>query len=285
MKSSAALSALLALLTPAAGVLGLLRPNAAPQIRPQQQLTGGTDATSLDGTATGTNGWGTFNQLIDHSNPSLGTFKQRYWYGTKYWNGPGSPIILVSMAEQDASGSNQTYLGLSSMPGVMAQAVGGAVIILEYRYFGASSPFDQLTVENLQYLTLDNLAKDQTYFANNFDPPFDHSGKSSPKNAAWVYVGAGSAGYLISYMDVVSPGTFWAYYGSGSSVQPIGDFWQYFTPVQEAASANCSSDINLVIEYVDDILLHGTEDEKLKLKDKFQLRDLTDADFAWYVFR
>jgi len=37
----------------------------------------------------------TFDQLIDHNNPSLGTFKQRYWYSTEYWNATlnGAPVI------------------------------------------------------------------------------------------------------------------------------------------------------------------------------------------------
>jgi len=38
----------------------------------------------------------TFDQLIDHKNPSLGTFKQRYWWNTTHWNGPGSPASFVS---------------------------------------------------------------------------------------------------------------------------------------------------------------------------------------------
>ncbi|KAK1756746.1 hypothetical protein QBC47DRAFT_377547 [Echria macrotheca] len=36
----------------------------------------------------------TFDQLIDHSNPGLGTFKQRYWWNTTHWAGPGSPVCL-----------------------------------------------------------------------------------------------------------------------------------------------------------------------------------------------
>lgn len=36
----------------------------------------------------------TFPQLIDHSDPSLGTFPQRYWWNTTYWKGPGSPVWL-----------------------------------------------------------------------------------------------------------------------------------------------------------------------------------------------
>ena len=61
------------------------------------------DDTELLGT-NGTNGWGTFDQLIDHSNPSLGTFEQRFWYGTEYWKGSGSPIIITNPGEQSATG-------------------------------------------------------------------------------------------------------------------------------------------------------------------------------------
>jgi hypothetical protein len=35
---------------------------------------------------------GTFDQLIDHNNPSLGTFKQRYWYSTEFWKGGNAPV-------------------------------------------------------------------------------------------------------------------------------------------------------------------------------------------------
>jgi hypothetical protein len=37
-------------------------------------------------------GSGTFQQLIDHDHPELGTFSQRYWWSDEYWNGPGSPV-------------------------------------------------------------------------------------------------------------------------------------------------------------------------------------------------
>ena len=31
-----------------------------------------------------------FNQLIDHTNPSLGTFRQRYWHTYEFYE-PGEP--------------------------------------------------------------------------------------------------------------------------------------------------------------------------------------------------
>jgi hypothetical protein len=35
-----------------------------------------------------------FTQLLDHDNPSKGTFQQRYWYNTQFWAGPGSPVSV-----------------------------------------------------------------------------------------------------------------------------------------------------------------------------------------------
>lgn len=39
-----------------------------------------------------------FTQLLDHDNPSKGTFQQHYWYNTQYWAGPGSPVNLAPYA-------------------------------------------------------------------------------------------------------------------------------------------------------------------------------------------
>lgn len=239
------------------------------------------DDTDLEGlTINGTNGWGTFDQLIDHSNPKLGTFEQRFWYGTEYWKGPGSPIFLVNPGEQAATRFNTTYTTLLRLPGLMAKTTGGAVVVVEHRYWGESSPFQELTSKNLKYLTLENSLKDMTYFANNFDAPFDKTGGSKPKKAPWVFTGGSYPGAMAGWLAVLEPGTFWAYYGTSGVVQTIGDFWEYFLPAMQMAPRNCSADAVSVIEYVDNVLLHGKKSEKEKLKEKFMLSGLEDADFA-----
>jgi hypothetical protein len=63
-------------------------------------------------------------------------------------------------------------------------------------------------------------------------------------------------------------------------VEAVGDFWQYFAPVQEATPRNCSSDVNAVINYVDLVLSFGSKKRKQELKKKFMLEDLEDGDFA-----
>lgn len=43
-------------------------------------------------------GQATFQQLIDHSNPSLGTFSQRYWWSSEWWTGEGSPVAQTDLS-------------------------------------------------------------------------------------------------------------------------------------------------------------------------------------------
>ena len=49
-------------------------------------------------------GNGTFEQQLDHDDPSKGTFKQRYWWDASNWGGKGSPVFLFNAGEDDASG-------------------------------------------------------------------------------------------------------------------------------------------------------------------------------------
>ena len=42
-------------------------------------------------------GTGFFQQILDHDDPLSRTFSQRYMYNTKFWKGPGSPIIMISV--------------------------------------------------------------------------------------------------------------------------------------------------------------------------------------------
>ena len=50
-----------------------------------------------------------FDQLIDHNDPSQGTFKQRFWHTYEFYE-PGGPIILFTPGEANAQ---RTSLSLS----------------------------------------------------------------------------------------------------------------------------------------------------------------------------
>ncbi|KAJ4415500.1 hypothetical protein N0V82_007302 [Gnomoniopsis sp. IMI 355080] len=227
-----------------------------------------------------TTGTGTFEQLIDHSDPSKGTFSQAYWWSTEYWTGPGAPVVFFTPGEIAAAGYTG-YLTNRTITGLFAQAIGGATILMEHRYWGDSSPYSVLSTENLTYLTLENSIKDTTYFANNVQLPFDSNGSSNAQNAPWVMAGGSYSGALTGWVASVDPGTYWAYYATSAVVEAVYDFWEYFKPVQAGMPANCSSDVSKVIDYVDSVLLSNDSDAITALKAKFGLADLAhNDDFA-----
>lgn len=49
-----------------------------------------------------------FNQLIDHNNPELGTFSQRFYFNSEYYE-TGGPIILISGGEQPIDGTSLAH--------------------------------------------------------------------------------------------------------------------------------------------------------------------------------
>ncbi|KAH8895932.1 endoprotease endo-Pro [Thozetella sp. PMI_491] len=221
-----------------------------------------------------------FQQLIDHSDPSLGTFAQRYWWSDQYYAGPGSPVVFFTPGEISADGY-QGYLTNATITGLMAKAIGGAGILLEHRYWGTSSPFQNLTTKNLQYLTLENSIKDTTYFANNVQLPFDTNGTSKPSKAPWVFSGGSYSGALAAWTNAVDPGTFWATHASSAVVEAIGNFWQYFEPVRQGMPQNCSADVSRVVDHVDSVMRTGSDAEKQALKTRFGFGGLDhDDDFG-----
>ncbi|KAH7317225.1 peptidase S28 [Rhexocercosporidium sp. MPI-PUGE-AT-0058] len=222
----------------------------------------------------------TFQQLLNHSDPSLGTFSQTYWYNFEFWKGPGSPVVLFTPGESAAI-DYTGYLFNDTITGAYGQAIGGAVILLEHRYYGYSSPYSYLDTETLQLLNLDQAISDLVYFAKTVDLPFDTNHSSNAQHAPWVLSGGSYSGALAAYTESVQPGTFWAYHASSAPVEAVDDYWQYFYPVQQGMPKNCSADVSLVIEYIDNVLTTGTADQIYALKDSFGLGALEhNDDFA-----
>lgn len=218
-----------------------------------------------------------FKQLIDHNDPDMGTFDMRYWWNAEHWS-PGGPVIIFTPGEQHADGFN-AWLSNATIIGLMAEAVGGASIVYEHRYYGESSP-GELTVENLMPLTIENVLKDGTHFAKEVSLPFDPKDTSDPSKAPWVYSGGSYSGALVSWTATIEPGTFWAYHASSAIVETIEDFWFYWTPTAKGMQQNCTTDVQKTIAYMDDILFNGSDEERLELKTKFGLQDVKrDDDF------
>ncbi|KAG0647338.1 putative extracellular serine carboxypeptidase [Hyphodiscus hymeniophilus] len=220
----------------------------------------------------------TFEQLIDHKNPHLGTFSQFYYYSTEFYKGPGSPVVFFTPGEIAVTGY-QSYTTTNRTTGVIAQEIGAAVIVLEHRYWGFSSPFAELTTENLQYQTLENAIADLNHFALTAKLPFDTTGKTNADKAPWVLVGGSYSGALTAWTEsTTKPSVMWAYYASSAVVETIGNYWSYFLPETENMPKNCSTDITRVVEYLDNIGETGTPKEQTAAKALFGLEGVSHYD-------
>ncbi|KAF6807958.1 serine carboxypeptidase S28 [Colletotrichum musicola] len=221
-----------------------------------------------------------FEQLIDHDAPELGTFQQRYWYNATYWKGPGSPIILFTPGEVAAE-AYSGYLTDRALTGNIAKAVGGAVVMVEHRNWGTSLPYALQDTKNLQQHTMTNAVLDFVNLARNVDLPFDTNSSSNAPQAPWIYTGGSYSGILAAAIAKLAPGTIWAYHSSSAPVEAVYDYWGYFLPIQQGMPKNCSRDFERMIDYVDNVLVSGTEDEVYSLKKKFGLQDVAhNDDFA-----
>lgn len=126
-----------------------------------------------------------FDQYIDHDNPDFGTFSQTYWYNASFWKGPGSPVILFTPGEIAAAGYGG-YLTDAAITGLIAKEVGGAVVLVEHRYWGNSTPYVEQSTKALQFLTLDQSVADFVHFAKTAKLPFDANGTSNADNAVRI---------------------------------------------------------------------------------------------------
>ncbi|KAG1728260.1 serine carboxypeptidase S28-domain-containing protein [Suillus paluster] len=160
-----------------------------------------------------------FEQLIDHNDPGLGTFQQRYWMDWEFYE-PGGPIILMTPGESNAVGF-QAYLTNVTIIGLIAQQQKGAAVVVEHRFFGDSNPYDNLTSQSLAVLTIQQAVDDLVYFATTADLPMPGGDAVKPGQAPWVLVGGSYSGALTSWTMVNKPGIFWAGYASSAVVEAI----------------------------------------------------------------
>ena len=85
----------------------------------------------------------TFTQYVDHSDPSAGTFEQRFWWdGSNYKT--GGPVFLFNPGES-AADDMIGYLGNTTIPGRYAQEFNGAAIVIERKLLHLSIFWKQIT--------------------------------------------------------------------------------------------------------------------------------------------
>lgn len=94
------------------------------------------------------------------------------------------------------------YLTNRTVNGMIAQELNGATIVIEHRYYGYSNPYNNLSVESLQYHTIKQAIDDLVYFAYNVKLPMPGGDHVTPEKAPWILIGGSYSGALTAFTKV-----------------------------------------------------------------------------------
>ncbi|CAN6298816.1 unnamed protein product [Urochloa humidicola] len=215
------------------------------------------------------------NQRLDHFSPTdHRRFKQRYFEFLDYHRAPGGPIFLRICGESACGGIPNDYLA------VLAKKFGAAVVTPEHRYYGKSSPFKQLTTENLRFLSskqaLFDLAVFRQYYQESLNARYNRTGFDNP----WFVIGVSYSGALSAWFRLKFPHLTCGSLASSGVVRAVYNYTAFDKQVGESAGPECKAVLQEITKLVDEQLQLDSH----SVKALFSAQALkNDGDFLFFL--
>ncbi|KAL4735421.1 serine carboxypeptidase S28-domain-containing protein [Aspergillus similis] len=210
---------------------------------------------------------------IDHDNPAIGTFRNRYWVNDAYYV-PGGPVMLYDVGEADGERSSAHLTSKVSFFPPLLQEFGAIGIVWEHRYYGDSLPYpinNHTPPERWKYLTTRQALADIPTFAENFTRPGLQKYDLTPGSTPWVMIGGSYPGARAAFARNEYPDTIFASFATSAPVQAQINMSVYHEQIYRSMVANgfrnCASDIHAALDYIDDQL--SREDTAATVKQLF----------------
>ncbi|KAF8139830.1 serine carboxypeptidase S28-domain-containing protein [Boletus edulis] len=193
-----------------------------------------------------------FEQPVDHTDPSYGTFKQRYWVNTRHYvPGSGGPVIVLDGGE--TSGEDRLPFLDTGIVEILTNATGGVGVVLEHRYYGTSIPVPDFSTDNLRWLNNDQAAADSANFMSHVKFEGIDEDLTAPRTA-WIYYGGSYAGARAAHMKILYPDLVFGAIASSGVTHAVLSNWEYYEVIREAADPACSAHLENAITTVDTLL-------------------------------
>ncbi|KAL6238503.1 hypothetical protein BDW75DRAFT_227934 [Aspergillus navahoensis] len=197
---------------------------------------------------------------IDHDNPAVGTFQNRYWVNDTFYE-PGGPVFLYDVGEADGKPSAAHLTSSVSFFPPLLQEFGAIGIVWEHRYYGDSLPYpinNHTLPENWKYLTTRQALADIPAFAENFTRIGLQQYDLTPESTPWVMIGGSYSGTRAAFARNEYPDTLFASFATSAPVQAQINMSVYYEQIYRSMVANgirnCASDIHAALEYIDNRL-------------------------------
>ena len=164
-----------------------------------------------------------FEQVLDHFNAIDGrTWQQRFWVNLDNYV-EGGPAFIFIGGEGEASPGWLNYGQWSKW----AQENGAAMFLLEHRYYGQSKPTEDMSIENMRYLSSRQGLDDLGHFMTAMTSTYDLTG-------SWITFGGSYPGSMSAWMRLRFPHLV---AGSVSSSGPLFAKLNYFEYLEVVANA------------------------------------------------
>merc|ERR1711936_1238285 len=208
-----------------------------------------------------------FEQVLDHFTATDGrTWSQRFWVNMDNYV-EGGPAFIMIGGEAEASPGWLNYGAWTTW----AKENGAGMFLLEHRYYGESRPTEDMSVENLAYLSSRQGLHDLAHFMAAMNAQHGITGN-------WVTFGGSYPGSLSAWMRLRFPHLVT---GSLSSSGPLFAKLDYFEYLQVVADAldttgpGCNIALTEALTTIE--MMVEMEDTWLDLSNKFKLCSTLDG--------
>lgn len=211
-----------------------------------------------------------FIQLIDHNNPSTGTFTQRYYIDESFSTADNDPVFFYICGE-----SACTKRALNGAIRNYAKKHHAKLVALEHRYYGESIPFNSFSTQDLGFLTTDDALDDLAYFQRQISKKKNWQGK-------WVAFGGSYPGSLSAYYRLKFPYLVAGSLASSAPVMAKEDFYEYDTHVTQVAGPQCAEQMRTVVNAIEATLNDAKQLNQMKTL--FEASEVQDpVDFLYLI--
>lgn len=216
----------------------------------------------------------TQSRYAPHTNA---TFKQHYYFDASYYK-PGGPVFLYIGGETDAR--NRFSNLKTGIIQILMNATGGLGVIIENRYYGQSVPFENLTTDNLAYLTNEQTIADFAYFAQHASFPGVNATLTAPATP-WILYGGSLAGAQTSFTVKTYPDLVYGGIAASGVIRAAVEYPEWYDPIQKFGPSDCVQSINDIVDKFDALVEAGNTEAIQEFKSLFGLESLADnRDFA-----
>src|SRR3990167_2391328 len=213
---------------------------------------------------------GIFKQLVDHTDPKLGRFSQRYYVDETYSESDQSPVFFHLCGE-----STCTPNSLNGSLREMAKKYHAKLISLEHRYYGASLPRTTFTTDDLKFLTTDQALQDAAAFQKFFMRNDNWKGK-------WIVFGGSYPGSLSAYYRLKYPELVAGALASSAPVLAKENFEEYDAHVTQVAGPVCADKMRAAYRQIESVMSDPAR--MTVIKRSFGVENLrNDTDFLFLV--